>query len=374
MGFITVAVLISWLCLRYGLDHWGKVVSKHLHISRSFEVENCYVGDVLDLKVVTENTSRIPMSFISLDMAMPEGVNFGQAAEQPRVRLLTHLGALQRWEQDHSITFNKRGYYLFSNTNYQAADYYGVIQHQGQLRDCLEMHVYPQLRPLSDLLIETRLYNGIMEQRRWMMEDPLLVVGSRDYSVTDPMKYVHWSATAKTNKLQSKKMAFTTESAAMIILNVQLTDQYWNGWNGQILELMVETAAAICHDYESAGHKYGVASNCPITEGSGGVLSLPASGRKHYHHVFRILSKLNGYASSGLDALMGHVCKQISIQTRLIIITAFLPKAHQAMILKLMALGYQVKLIVPEALAQDLGQNLSSFSVHVMKEVPDGAL
>lgn len=374
MGFITAAVLISWLCLRYGLDQWDRIVSKHLRISRSFEVENCYVGDVLDLKIIAENSSRLPMSFVSMDMAMPEGVNFGQPAEQPRIRILTHLGPRQSWAQSHPVCFNKRGYYLFSNTNYLNTDYYGVAQHQGQLRDCLEMHVYPPLRPLSDLLVDMRLFNGIKEQQRWMLEDPLLVVGSRDYSVTDPMKYVHWSATAKTNRLQSKKMAFTTESSAMLVLSVQLTDQYWNGWNGQALELMVETAAAICHSYETAGHKYGIASNCPITEGSGGVLSLPSSGRKHYHQVFRILSKLNGYASSGLDALLGHVCKQVGIQTRLIIIAAFLPKAHQEVILKLMSLGYKVELVVPVALAQELGDALSPFSVHLIKEVSEDAL
>lgn len=368
MGLLTAVIVISWLGLRFFLDQWGKLTIKHLRMNRSFEVENCYVGDVLKLNVVLGNEGKLPISFLSLDMAMPEGVNFGTDVELPRVRILTHLGARRSWEQDYQLHFNKRGYFLFANANFQTTDYYGIVQYQNLLRDCLEMHVYPQLRPLSDLIEDTRLFNGVQEQKRWMLEDPLLVVGSRDYSVTDPMKYVHWSATAKTGTLQSKKMAFTTESSVMLIISVQLTDQYWKGWNGEMLEWMVETAAAVCHEYETLGHKYGLASNCPVTEGSGGVLNLPSNGRKHYHQIFRTLSKINGYASSSLDSLLEHVCKQVGVQTRLVIVAAFLPKEQQAVVSKLMALGYHVDLVVPLSLVESQEGELDKFNIHLMKE------
>lgn len=365
---LTAIMVIGWLILRFFLDQWGKLTLKHIDINRSFSVENCYVGDTLNLKVVLSHYGRLPINFISLDMAMPDGVHFGKPVMLPRIRAIAHLGAKRNWEQNYDVTFDKRGYYLFANVNYQITDYFGTFQHQGILLDKLEMHVYPPLRSLSDLIEDTRLFSGIQEQRRWMLEDPLLTVGSRDYSSTDPLKYVHWSATAKTGKLQTKKFAYTTESSVMMVLSVQLTDQYWNGWNGTQLEWMVETVASICHGYEAGGHRYGLATNCPMTEGSGGVLTLPSSGRKHYHQIFKTLSKVNGYASCGLEVLLDHVCKRVGVQTRLVIVAVFLTPEQLAWIKKLIALGYQVDLVTWHKVIENQALAFKGLNVHLMKE------
>ena len=50
----------------------------------------------------------------------------------------------------------------------------------------------------------SRKWQGDVLVKRWIMPDPFLVGGLREYRAGDPMRSVHWGASARTGRMQVK--------------------------------------------------------------------------------------------------------------------------------------------------------------------------
>ena len=57
--------------------------------------------------------------------------------------------------------------------------------------------------------------------RRWIVDDPFMLAGVREYQYGDSMRDVNWKATAKTGNLQVNQRDFTADRRLMVYLNVE---------------------------------------------------------------------------------------------------------------------------------------------------------
>lgn len=357
IGIWLIGVVLSVLWL----DKMGSWIQKKLQLARYFDVENCYVGDTIDLSVKLRNGSHLPISFLRLDFDLPETakVCLNEVAETAdledqspyhRVGAVLKLSGKSQWQTQVKVTFNARGYYLMENLRYELTDYFGINAVKGNWHDGLELYVYPNVKPLKALVERRQLYQGVYETRRWLLEDPLVITGTRDYN-NDNIKNVHWGATARMGTLQTKVYSYTSESSTMICINVQLTDRYWEGWDEALLERLIEVGAAVASESAQKREAYGLASNCPISEKSGGVMMMPATGRRHYHELFKALTKLNGYAVGGMESILNHIQRQMGKESRIVYVCAILSEAEAHQLRVLHRLGYDVDVISPDTQA-----------------------
>lgn len=313
------------------MDKWPKWVRANLSLSRSFLLENCYVGDEVQMTWKIENKGKLPISWLRLDTNLSSNMRFEQidssGYEWLEYRAIHSLPAESALKYEYVCAFNKRGYYLFKDVDYSFTDYLGLHTHNGRFSDHVVLYVYPKLRAIDALVDRSQQYMGEKEVRRWIVEDPLIHMGSRDYTGSEPMKYIHWNATAQTGKLQVKKFAYTTELSNLIILNAQTKNHFWEGTEDCLLEQMVETVASYVSQFEKGSDQYGFASNCPVQDGAGGVMLPITRGRKHYHKVFRALTQITHYTNCNIAELVRYAAKHNTVNTHMIVVTGIMSDA-----------------------------------------------
>ena len=372
MGTALGILVFTLIAVNVFFDHWPKWIRKHLHMQRSFSVENCYVGDVLTLDWRISNSGKLPLTWLRLDTSFSPSIEFEQAKsagkEWVEYRSIHYLAPESELKYAFNCCFHKRGYYLFKDVDYRFSDYFGFHTHEGRFSDHASLYVYPSLRPIDALVDRSQQYMGDKEVKRWVVEDPLIHVGSRDYTGAEPMRHIHWNATAQTGKLQVKKFAYTTEISSMLLLNAQTKTHFWEGTEEGLLEQMVETLAAYTSAFEKNNDQYGFASNCPVQEGAGGVMLPVARGRKHYHKVFRALTQITHYTNVTPEHLVRYAVTHNVPSTRMVLVTCYMTEELLAAIQAAVRKGFFFEVITLRAVADEWRSREPKALFYALKE------
>ena len=125
---------------------------------------------------------------------------------------------------------------------------------------------------------------GDISVRRFILDDPTMLLGYRDYTGREPMKQISWNQTAKVGKLMVRQNDFTTDRIAVVMVNM------YSSMRSQ-LEDCLKMVRTVCEQLEDAKIPYELMSN-------GDLLSLPEGiGREHLFFILRRigLSRLAGF-------------------------------------------------------------------------------
>ena len=63
-------------------------------------------------------------------------------------------------------------------------------------------------------------YIGDISVRRFILEDPVLTVGTLDYTGREPMKKISWKHSARAGRLMVKNSDYTVDANAAVVLNM----------------------------------------------------------------------------------------------------------------------------------------------------------
>jgi uncharacterized protein (DUF58 family) len=85
----------------------------------------------------------------------------------------------------------------------------------------ISLMVYPEIIDLEGMFVPVNLVQGDRVVNRWIVDDPFVVAGARDYMAGDPMNRIHWLASARTGKLMVKKNEHTSQNSLSVLLNMQ---------------------------------------------------------------------------------------------------------------------------------------------------------
>ncbi|WHT46873.1 DUF58 domain-containing protein [Sporosarcina thermotolerans] len=79
--------------------------------------------------------------------------------------------------------------------------------------------VYPRVTTLRRELESSPFKPGEVEQKTSLFRDTLQMIGTRDYVPTDRFDQIHWTASAKMQKLQTKEFLPVSSQSVALILN-----------------------------------------------------------------------------------------------------------------------------------------------------------
>ena len=94
--------------------------------------------------------------------------------------------------------------------------------------------VYPRIVPVTELGLPAQHPFGDHRSSRRLVEDPMRLMGSRDYSQGDNFRFIHWKATARQQKLQTKVFEPSATRPLAIFLNMQTSPLYHWEQDGDI--------------------------------------------------------------------------------------------------------------------------------------------
>ncbi|RDU38963.1 hypothetical protein DRW41_02150 [Neobacillus piezotolerans] len=169
-----------------------------------------------------------------------------------------------------------------------------------------EAIVYPDRLEVVNKMDLVSLKPGSQFTPYSLYEDTLSPAGTRDYTYSDGFHKIHWKASARTGKLQTKLFDQVSEKGIVICVNV--ADGYSVPAN---LEEMLESAADLAY---FAYSKQIPVSLCMNMRNAGDVPFFylpPGNGREQLQKIYEMLALANSFAPFPYDKMLSYMDRNL---------------------------------------------------------------
>ena len=221
------------------------------------------VGSRLPIEVKVTNHSRIPVLWLLVEDLIPTWATIFNPPtlqiEGDRVKVFL-IGAGKTCSLNYEIKCNRRGYFQIGPTVMETGDLMGMYRRYRVGTQPHYITVLPNIVTLNSYEIGSRRPIGEIRMRDNIMDDPTRLRGIRQWQAGDPMRSVHWAATARTGTLHSKIYEPSSIIGATLILDLHTSS---NPKNHEPIrsDLAITAAASIAHSLHDANEPFGLATN-----------------------------------------------------------------------------------------------------------------
>lgn len=337
----------SFLSHRHCLDR--------VEFRRAFTPRRAFYGEEITLTLEVTNRKPLPLAWLELTDELPEEVVPKRGRVIPSLRQrrqhLVHLFSLRWYERVRrrvTVTCTARGYFPMGPARVRSGDLFGITSQGKDLESADHLIVYPKVVPLEALGIPALHPLGDHRSRRPLLEDPTRTIGVRDYQATDPLRRVHWKATARLGRLQTRQYEATTVHRLAIFLNMDTLGEYaeYRGFVRPLLELNVMVAASVAAWADAEGHPVGLIANGYLPEGLRRVRLAPALGSKHLTSILEALAKVFPTPIMPIGDLMYLEAGGLPWGTTAIVVTAVIDPSLRVGVARLQDAGHTVELVL----------------------------
>ncbi len=327
-GLLLVAVLLLML---YGVSQiWAKYALRRVEYTRHLSATRAFCGDEITFEISLANRKVLPLPWEQIDeeldeqLLLPEAVVTSPSHRPGRVvlRNIMPVGWYHKVKRVYPIRCTKRGYFSFGPTRVQSGDYFRFRVQEMEVEDPVNLIVYPRIVPLSQLGIPSRDPFGDLLLRRHLFQDPVRVASIREYAPGDPLKRIHWKATARVGRLQTKVFEHTTTTDLVIFFDVRTVKHPFWGEVAQLLETGAIAAASIANHAIDKGYRVGLYVNHPYPDSASLIRIKPSSHPEQLQHVLEALAMVAPTESVAIDRLVRQEGGNLPWVSTLVAVTA----------------------------------------------------
>ena len=262
---------------------------RSLTYRRFLDKKNVREGETCELVEVIRNKKLLPVPWLRAESRISPNLRFGRQETGEREisgdqyhKSVFFLPPYRQITRRHAITCLRRGYYDIGSVALTAGDIFGLSSRNLQQKHDCTLEVWPRTLSEEEMSTPSTRWQGEMPVRRYIMPDPFLVAGIRGYMQGDPLRDIHWRATARTGQLQVKVRDFTADPRVLVLLNVQTSENQWGelmDYEQETIEQGIRMAATLCERAIRFGAEAGFATNaCSWGEkGQGRTIYVPAA-------------------------------------------------------------------------------------------------
>lgn len=357
--------LLSWLTKKYAFSR--------LSYYRSINKHTIFPGDSFTLSVNVINKKLLPLPFIEISEKMPSELEYEIL---DNVELGTeynhHISTMmllpyQKITRMYRVGCGKRGRYSFSSVKITAGDYLGLKTFSRDYEDDMEILVYPEVKHVGKLIIDYRNPMGDVSVKRWIIDDPNIIMGIREYTGNDPFNRIHWPSSAKLGELMVKNYDFTSDQRAVILLNIETSKPFWFRLDAEKIEKAVEIAASISSELIDGAVATGIFTNASLSGYNfhDGNYIEPSSGNGQVQRILELLARVTYSIQDSFEDILHRVLESQQTGIRYIIITPIMSDEMLKLIRSINELsGVTVIALSPEKLELLPG----STSVYTIRE------
>lgn len=242
---------------------WNRWALHGIDYTRRISERRAFLGETLTLELSLANRKLLPLPWLRVQDELPLQLTVLDAqvlpSAQETVGYLTSLLSL-RWFERVSwrihLRCDQRGFYCLGPAHLTSGDPFGLFRQQLTLPRQDMLVVYPRVYNLEALGLPAKEPFGDTRARLPIFEDPGRTAGVRDYGSGDPLKRVHWKATARRQQIQVRVYEPTIQLQLMVGLNTATLPHSWHGSDPELLEHLISVAASLAS--YGVEHKYQV--------------------------------------------------------------------------------------------------------------------
>jgi len=316
IAFLLMLVAIvagaEYLSLRLGLDG----VEYDVHPSKTVAEPD----EPLRLITVIVNRRRRFLPFIRLNEDVPGALDI--VDDRRPLTILDSRGALvstaymmprQKLTRRTDFSVHRRGRYQFQGATLESGDFLGLRTVSRRYDVYRELVILP--RSISSVEVE-RLMGGWMGDRsvnRFIMEDPVLTLGYRDYTGREPIKQISWTQTARMGRMMVNCQDYTVERTVTVMLNA--CTSAFGTYGAQMLEGALSLCRGVCEALEDKRIPYSLITNAQFLGAPDGFGEVgDGLGQAHLGVVLEGLGRAD-FAGSGdrLETLFDRALSRASL-------------------------------------------------------------
>lgn len=243
LAALVILTAEAILTIKFGLSK--------VRLERSFDTDHAVCGQEIHLIEKISNHKILPVPCLKVESRIDSSLQFGTLEDLNILQNMFHVSIFTllpytRITRTHNVKCNKRGYFHLKTASLTARSITGSVSSDCEAKTDAELYVIPRTLSIPEIKLPSHNWQGDIVVRRWILFDPFLRAGVREYTSYDPIKSINWKASARTNNLQVNLYEPTADHRLMIMLNVDTSlDQWRSTLEPQRVEYGISVVATI---------------------------------------------------------------------------------------------------------------------------------
>lgn len=349
-GLIIFTYIINRLTLAYGF----------INLAYRMEIDKitAEIGEPIEISSIIENRKPLNVSFLKIVENYSKGFNIRN--NQYTIFIMPY----QRVVRKYKIFANNRGLYYIENTNFEVGDFAGFRTKRKMLLMKKEVVILPKRLDLDENIVALGALSGDISVKRWIIDDPLMTIGIREYTGNEPERFIHWPSSIKYGNLMVKNFDFTTDNSVMIILNIETMKPSFKAAEWDIVEKAISLTRGILEDFQESRIPYGFATNSynHNSEFRKGHYHYPGLDQNHLSTFLEILGRVDDKIPSSFETMLKELRRKQGNYTTIVIITPrLLDNYIEGINLLSKAVSNTVVVSLEDTLLDQLNKNIKKY-------------
>lgn len=237
MALILVGVLIGQYIIynRLGMKKLNYTLTVQKRGADGVSAGGGYIVEVFedeDIEIIEEidNAKLLPLPWVRTEISCPRWLSFyggvvsSEAKDDCQKGLISGIFTLrgrQKCRRTWRVRCEKRGVFSIEDVSIRVSDLFGLVKASRVIKLDQTLRVLPIPADMEAGDMSGDVFIGDIPVRRFVLPDPFVISGAREYTGREPMNRIHWAQTARTGSLMVYNNEFTTERRVLILLNIQ---------------------------------------------------------------------------------------------------------------------------------------------------------
>jgi uncharacterized protein (DUF58 family) len=213
LNYILIGLIIfGWL--------WSYFSVRFLEISRTSPQERAQVGETFTENFVLRNKSFLPKLWLEIQDAsdLP-----GHSLKVKSVHSIAPRGTVE-WQTQSYCSL--RGHFRLGGITITAGDPFGLFHHSREFKSSRYLTVYPATFEINNFEVSAGVLPGGTASNRPAQHITTDIHGLRDYMPGDSLNRIHWTYSARYNKLIAKEFELDPLADVEIFLDMSVKSHW----------------------------------------------------------------------------------------------------------------------------------------------------
>jgi len=349
VGLLVISTLIIVYIQAIIYKYWGL---KGITYSRSFGSSHVFEGEEVQMIEVISNHKLMPVLWLQLESEIDSHLQFQKQANldikhQQFHRSFFSILPFTRITRKHTIKCIKRGFYTLKSAVLSCKDALNIIQTYEELSLYANLLVYPKIIPVENLNLPCHSWIGDTVVRRWIIDDPFMISGVRDYQYGDSMNRINWKSTARTGSIKVYNTDYTSNTKIIIVLNIQSNEESWDdGTDKELMEKAISYCASIAYCLISKGIETGFCCNCHSSQDNETPTLIPAGcGTGHMNLLLESMAMMQLKRSVMFHSFMDDMPDSFTKNTDFLVVTNYVDALMEKSIQRIKDIACSVEIL-----------------------------
>ena len=279
-------------------------------------------GAPFKVQAIITNKSYVPVVYLEVEEVypseaeIPENMEYSPKRDGMYLSKKCRIGGRRRKKLTLETSIKKRGVHVFRSESIVLGDFLGFREISKNISLSREIVVYPERLETGSLTDTVSGFCGDLASRRFLIRDPILTTGYREYTGREPMKDIHWLQSAHRGQLMVREFDYNRQLSACIILSVDNIGYS----DDNILDRCCSTARTVCELIVGQGASVSFYTNSRLKRAEGIPVWSCSATAGHMGGLLEGLGRVSNYAGVSIEKLLEYALRESDFDSAFIVI------------------------------------------------------